>query len=147
MAHRLKTRCRLSLEDYVLMFGVACLSSSTGVLFKCTRMVFLLEAAGARPVLYAFTTQEIMLLRNSGYVVAIGNILIWTVIYSVKFFFLALFNPLIKRGSTRITIYYWTVVALTALFWAMQTSFSLFFCHSVRLGDECKIIFLRLFSC
>lgn len=36
VVHRLKTRCRLSLDDYVLMFGVACLSAVIGILYRFT---------------------------------------------------------------------------------------------------------------
>lgn len=150
MVHRLRTCRRLSLEDYVLIFGVACLSAITAILFKFTRIVFLFEAAGARPIYYLFTIQDIKILEESSSIVLIGNagmFFIWTVIYSVKFFFLALFWLLIKRVSKRITIYFWVEVGVTTLFWVMQISLSVLPCHHLRLIDECKGIFLRLFSC
>lgn len=145
MVHRLKTRCRLSLEDYVLMFGVACLSAVTGILYRFTRIVFLFDAAaGARPIYYIFTIQDIILLEKESSVVLIssaGMCLVWTVIYSVKFFFLALFRLLISRVSTRISIYFWVVVAVTTLFWVMQISFSVTPCHHLDLPDKCNLIF------
>lgn len=150
MVHRLRTCGRLSLEDYVLIFGVSCLSAITAILFKFTRIVFLFEAAGARPIYYLFTIQDIIVLERFSTIVLIGNagmFFIWTVIYSVKFFFLALFWLLIKRISKRITIYFWVVVAVTTLFWVMQISLSVLPAHHLRLFDECKEIFLRLFSC
>lgn len=54
MAHWLKTHCRLSRADYVLMFGVACLSAVTGILSKFTQIVFLFGAAGGPPNLLYF---------------------------------------------------------------------------------------------
>lgn len=150
MVHRLRTRRRLSLEDYILISGVACLSAITTILFKFTRIVFLFEAAGARPIYYLFTIQDIIVLEELSSIVLIGNVgmaLIWTVIYSVKFFFLTLFWLLTKRISKRITIYFWVVVAVTTLFWVMQISLSVLPCHHLGLVDECKGIFLRLFSC
>ena len=145
MVHRLKTRLRLSLEDYVLMFGVACLSAVTGILYRFTRIVFLFEAtAGARPIYYIFTIQDIILLEEESSIILIGSVgmcLVWTVIYSVKFFFLALFRLLISRVSTRISIYFWVVVAVTTLFWVTQISFSVIPCHHLDLPDECMSIF------
>lgn len=150
MVHRLRTRCRLSLEDYVLMVGVACLSAITGILFKFTRIVFLFEAAGVRPIYYVFNIQDIVLLEESSSIILIGNAgmcFIWTVVYSVKFFFLAMFRLLIKRISKRITIYFWIVVAITTLFWVMQISLSVVPCQHLGLVDECKGTFLGPFFC
>lgn len=145
MVHRLKTRCRISLEDYVLMFGVACLSAVTGILYRFTRIVFLFEAAaGARPNYYIFTIQDIILLEEESSVALVsyaGMCFVWTVIYSVKFFFLALFKLLISRVSTRISFYFWVVVAITTLFWVMQISFSVIPCQHLDLFDQCKLIF------
>lgn len=131
------------------MFGVACLSAGTGILYRYTRIVFLFEAVGARPIYYVFTIQDIMLLDEENSVVLTGNAgmcFIWTAIYSVKFFFLALFKILVNRVSTRISIYFWVVVAVTTLFWIMQISFSVIPCHHLDLLDECKLIFPRLSS-
>lgn len=150
MAHRLKTRCRLSLEDYVLIVGVACLSAVTGILYRFTRIVYLFEAAaGARPIDYIFTIQDIILLEEESSVVLISNAgmcLAWTVIYSVKFYFLALFRLLINRVSRRISIYFWVVVAVTTLFWLIQMGFSVIPCHHLDLPHQCKFIFPRLSS-
>lgn len=147
MVHRLETRCRLSLEDYVLMFSVACLSAVTCILNRFTRIVFLLEAAaGAWRISYIFTIQDIILMEEESSVALVsypGICFVLTVIYSVKFFFLALFRLLISRVSTRISFYFWVVVAITTLFWVMQISFSIFPFQHLDLPDQCKLIFLE----
>lgn len=132
------------------MFGVACLSALTGIVFKFTRILFLFEAAGVRPTYYIFTLQDVTILDDLSSIDLISNTgmcLVWTSIYSVKFFFLALFRLLIKRVSKRITIYFWIVVAVSTLFWVIQISFSTIPCHNLGLIEECKVIFLMLFSC
>lgn len=150
MVHRLKSRGRLSLEDCVLMFGFACLSAVTGILYRFTRIVFLFEAAARdRPIYYTFTIQDIILLKEASSIVLIGNAgmcFTWTAIYSVKFFFLALFRLLIRRVSTRIRIYFWVVVAVTMLFWVMQIGLIVVPCQRLDLSDKCRLIFPRVSS-
>lgn len=119
IAIRIKFRRRLSLDDYFLLFGLACLSGAAGLAFKLMRILFLTEVLETdHPVDYMFTVQDILDFKVAMAVVSSLLVLSWTATYAVKLSFLALFRHLISRLSKKITIYYWIIVGFTLLSWA-----------------------------
>lgn len=53
---RIRTR-RFGLDDYLVLFAIVCLSTSTGVLIKYTRILFIMEAVLFDTV-YIYTTED-----------------------------------------------------------------------------------------
>lgn len=117
-AIRIKFRRRLSLDDYFLLFGLACLCGAAGLAFRLMRILFLTEVLETdRPMNYVFTVQNVLDFNIAMAVVSSLVVLSWTATYAVKFSFLALFRHLIRRLPKKITIYYWFVVGFTSLSW------------------------------
>lgn len=143
VAIRIKTRRPLSLDDYFLLFGLACLSGAAGLAFRFTRVFFLSEILITDPsVHYVFTLQDILDLNDSISVYTSFIILSWTAIYAVKLSFLALFRPLISRLSKKITIYYWIIVGFTLLSWAYAVAELFIICPYFGLSSSmCERVF------
>lgn len=119
IAIRIKLRRLLSLDDYLLLFGLACLSGAAGLAFRLMRILFLTEVLETdHPIDYVFTLQDILDFKVAMAVVSSLVVLSWTATYAVKLSFLALFRHLISRLSKKITIYYWVIVGFTLLSWA-----------------------------
>lgn len=116
---RIKWRRQLFLDDYILLFALACLSGAAGLTFRLMRILFLTEVLETdHPVDYVFTFQDILDFDVAMAVVSSLVVLSWTATYAVKFSFLALFKQLISRLSKKITIYFWIIVGFTLLSWA-----------------------------
>lgn len=119
IAIRIKLRRQLSLDDYLLLFGLACLTGAAGLAFRLMRILFLTEVLETdHPIDYVFTLQDILDFDVAMAVVSSLVVLSWTATYAVKLSFLALFRHLISRLSRKITIYYWIIVGFTLLSWA-----------------------------
>lgn len=142
IAIRIKFRLRLFLDDYLLLFGLACLSGAAGLAFKLMRILFLTEILETdHPVDYVFTVQDILGFKIAMAVVSSLVILSWTATYAVKFSFLVLFRHLIKRLSKRITTYYWIVVGFTSLSWAYVVVEPFILCPVFGLSSSMRPLF------
>lgn len=137
IAIRIKLRRPLSLDDYLLLFGLACLSGAAGLAFRFTRIFFLIELLFTdHSIHYVFTIQDILDFNDGMTVYASFLTLSWTAIYAVNLSFLALFRHLISRLSKKITIYYWIVVGFTLLSWAYAMAEPFIFCPAPGLSSS-----------
>lgn len=142
IAIRIKFRRRLSLDDYFLLFGLACLSGATGLAFRLMRILFLTEVLEAdHPVDYVFTVQDILDFKLAMAIVSSLVVLSWTATYAVKFSYLALFRHLISRVSKRITVYYWIVTGFTSLSWAYVAVEPFILCPVFGLSSSMRRFF------
>lgn len=142
---RWRLRRRLYLDDFFLIFGLACLCGATGIILVSVRKIFLTEAI--------LVDQSFLLTKEGAFSVAntapaiINSFLVltWTVVISVKFSFLALFRLLIQRISWKITIYYWFVVVFTVITWIYMVSEAFIVCPAFGVHLNSKIICKRGF--
>lgn len=147
---RIHTR-RFGLDDYLVLFAFVCLSGSTSVIMKYTRILFIMEATLFNPA-YVYTIEDNIESRNSLAVVDCLRSLTWTTTFFVKFSFLVLFRQLISCVSKKITVYFWVVVLFTVPAWAFTCCEPFVSCHyfgesrrrkSVSVHDA-MLIFLEL---
>lgn len=135
---RWRLRQRIYLDDFFLLFGLACLCGATGIILVCVRKIFLTEALLVQP-LFKLTFEGARSLGNTAPgIIHSFLFLTWTVIFSVKFSFLALFRLLIQRISWKITFYYWFVVVFTVLTWIYMVSEAFFVCPAfgTQISDQ-----------
>ena len=136
---RIRTRRSLFLDDYVVVFGLACLIGATGVLYYDMDSIFVFDALDRQPALLAYIALELNRLLLSLNYLDVFLALIWTTTFAVKFSFLAFFHQLIDR-VTRIRVYYWTGVTLTLLSWAFFVSEPLILCRKFGLDASQLLI-------
>lgn len=110
---RIRAR-RFGLDDYFLLFGLCCLSGTTGLILDLVRTIFIMEAL-QKDNSVVLTPGDLLELTLSTALVNSFFCLAWATVVSVKFSFLALFRLLIRRMSGTIDIYYWVVVVFTML--------------------------------
>lgn len=127
LALRIFTRRRLYLDDYILFFGLACLTAATYLVYSFSHLIFLSNAVRLDP-LVAPTLSETTKLINSLKIIDSFLALIWTTTFAVKLSFLVFFKQLIERVSKKITIYYWVVVGVTILTWMFLVSEAFILC-------------------
>lgn len=132
VAIRIRTRRSLFLDDYVVVFGLACLIGATGVLYYDMNNIFVFDALDRQPGLLTYIAPEINRLLLSLKYLDVFLALIWTTTFAVKFSFLAFFHQLIDR-VTKIRVYYWTVVTITLLSWAFFISEPFILCRKFGL--------------
>lgn len=141
---RIHTRRKLYLDDYVLLFGLACLGAASYLGFTHSRAIFVHQATRIRPKIVA-TIGELMEQQNSLKILDSFLALIWTTTFSVKLSFLIFFKQLIDRVSRRILIYLWTVVVFTVVSWMFIVSEPFILCH--YFGFEAGESLLSCFGC
>ena len=135
IATRIRLRHRIYLDDYFLLFGLACLCGATGLVLNFARIFFIMEALD---VDHSFVlTIEDLTVTNVPTLMDSFLFLSWTTVVSVKFSFLALFRLLIRRVSKKLTAYYWFVVVFTALTWAFLVNEAFIACSVFGL-NACK---------
>lgn len=128
---RWRLRRRLYLDDFFLLFGLACLCGATGIILVSVRKVFLTEAIVVDSS-FRFTVEVANSVANAAPAIIHSFLfLTWTVVISVKFSFLALFRLLIQRISWKITFYYWFVVVFTVITWIYMVSEAFIACPAV----------------
>lgn len=127
LALRIFTRRRLYLDDYILLFGLACLAAATYLVYSFSHLIFLSNAVRLDP-LVSPTFSETTKLINSLKIIDSFLALIWTTTFAVKLSFLVFFKQLIERVSKKITIYYWVVVVFTVLTWMFLVSEAFILC-------------------
>lgn len=103
LALRVFIRHKLYLDDYFLLFGLACLGAATYLLYSIFRMIFLSNVVRQDPSIFP-TVSKIIQLINSLKIIYSFLALIWTTTFAVKLSFLVFFKQLIERVSKQITI-------------------------------------------
>ena len=150
---RIRTRYKLYIDDFFLIFGVICLSAATCLVYTHSRLIFLYNAIRIKPAIIP-TVNELMQLQNAMKILDSYLAVVWTTTFSVKFSFLIFFKRFIDRVSRRMTIYLWTVAVLTVFSWmfiiiepfivcphfgfdAGEYFLSCFRCHEAERADIC----------
>lgn len=116
LAIRIFTRSKLCLDDYLLLFGLACLGAATYLIYSFSRMIFLSDAIRLDPS-FSPTFSEVTQLSGSRKIIYSFLATIWTTTFAVKLSFLVFFKKLIERVSKQINIYYWVIVVFTVVSW------------------------------
>lgn len=116
LAIRIFTRSKLYLDDYLLLFGLACLGAATYLTYSFSSMIFLSNASRLDPSVLP-TFSELARLTGSLKIIYSFLAMIWTTTFAVKLSFLVFFKKLIDRVSKQINIYYWIVVVFTVVSW------------------------------
>ena len=127
LALRIFTRRKLFLDDYILLFGLACLGAATGLVYSFSQLIFLSNAVRLDSTVFP-TLDETNQLINSLKIIDSFLALIWTTTFAVKLSFLVFFKQLIERVSKKITIYYWVVVVFTIVTWMFLVSEAFILC-------------------
>lgn len=125
---RWRLRHRLYLDDFFLLFGLACLCGATGIILVSVRKIFVTEALLVDHSFLLPVEGAWGVANTTPAIVQSFLFLTWTVVISVKFSFLALFRLIIQRISWAITFYYWFVVVFTVLTWIYMVSQAFIFC-------------------
>ncbi|KAL1631267.1 hypothetical protein SLS54_000026 [Diplodia seriata] len=114
---------KLFLDDYLLLFGTACLVAATGLLYWFIDDMFIFEALIEIPEQVTFASVlangEVGALLDSNKIIQSYLSMVWTAIFAVKFSFMAYFRSLGASFSRPMTVYYWAVVALTFASWGV----------------------------
>lgn len=139
---RIYIRHKLYIDDYVLLFGLACLTPATYLVFTNAQLVFPHYAIKNSPKVVP-TISEVLQLLDTLKTFDSDIALIWTTTFSVKFSFLIFFRQLIDRVSKYITIYYWIVVLFTVASWIFIVCQPFILCpHFDSEAGEPALIFL-----
>lgn len=125
---RWRLRQRLYLDDFFLLFGLACLCGATGIILVSVRKIFVTEAFLVDPSFLLTVEGALSVANTAPAIINSFLFLTWTVVISVKFSFLALFRLLIQRISWKITFYYWFVVVFTVFTWIYMVSEAFIIC-------------------
>lgn len=125
---RWRLRRRLYLDDFFLIFGLACLCGATGLILVSVRKIFLTEALLVDQSFLLPLEGALSVMNTAPAIINYFLFLTWTVVISVKFSFLALFKLLIQRISWKVTFYYWFVVAFTVITWIYMVSEAFIIC-------------------
>jgi hypothetical protein len=107
---------KLKLDDAFVIFGLLCLSATTGVFFHSVEIIMLQEAIAMEPKAIVPITLVPRLL-NSMTFLDVYLCTIWTCTFAVKASFLSLFRKLIQGVSKNLDRYYWFVVGYTFVIW------------------------------
>ena len=113
---RIHARHRLYIDDYLLLFGLACLAATTYLHITYSNLIFLYNALRIRPKIILHVN-ELMQLQDALKFLYSYLAFIWTTTFSVKLSFLIFFKQLIDRVSRPISIYHWIVVVCTLVSW------------------------------
>ena len=120
-------RRRLFLDDLLLLFGFACLAAATGVYYKFSWLIYVLNILKYDNTVIP-TTSDITALGNAQAINYSLMALMWSVVIPVKLCFLVSFKVLIKDVSRAITIWYWSTFGLCVSVWALMISLSFIEC-------------------
>ena len=114
---RIRIQRAFSLDDGILLFGLACLTCAEGLLFVFRDDMYLIEAILMRPGQTVIPKNFMDSAYSYQKWVAATLLLLWMAIASVKFSFLFLFRKLIDRLRP-LVVYWWIVLAfnLVAVF-------------------------------
>ena len=111
---RIRIQKQFSIDDGVLLFGIACLISAMALLFTFVDKMYLVGALENGIPMVQLPADFIEQAFDFQKLVVIALILTWCSMASVKFSYLFLFKKLINRVRS-ILIYWWFVVVFNAL--------------------------------
>jgi hypothetical protein len=139
---RVVARRRLYTDDAFLLFALACICTGTGLITTFYHAIFIGEAVSLDPTV-VITPDQTAALLESFVIIRAFFCITWTVTFSVKASFLALFERLIRRVSKRLTLYYWCAVVMTFLSWAFFMCELFIICPytGTEIGKKALIVF------
>lgn len=125
--HKLRA---LYLDDYLLIFGAACLVVALAMLYWYGGDLFLAEALNMMPTKVTLASlDELDSLFETNKIIQVFLAMIWTSTFAVKFSFLAFFKTLVwTKLSRRMVWYFWSVILITALSWGFVISEGFILC-------------------
>lgn len=125
--HKLRT---LYLDDYLLIFGAACLVVAVAMLYRFGRDLFLVEALNMMPTKVTLASlDELNSVSETNTIVQVFVAMVWTSTFAVKFSFLAFFKTLVwTKLSRRMVWYFWSVIVFTGLSWGFSVSLGFILC-------------------
>jgi len=118
VAVQIKNRGRIFLSDAFLVFACACLCAGTGLLYRLTESLYLLQALSENPFSVALPPDFTNYLLTALKFLFAYQTVTWTVVFSVKFSFLAFFRPLVRRLA-KLKMWWNITVVTTALTWGL----------------------------
>ncbi|KAK7708305.1 hypothetical protein SLS57_009039 [Botryosphaeria dothidea] len=136
--HKLRT---LYLDDYLLIFGAACLVVAVAMLYRFGRDLFLVEALNMMPTKVTLASlDELNSVSETNTIVQVFVAMVWTSTFAVKFSFLAFFKTLVwTKLSRRMVWYFWSVIVFTGLSWGFSVSLGFILCP--YFGTEAVVSF------
>ncbi|EAQ84504.1 predicted protein [Chaetomium globosum CBS 148.51] len=134
---RLRARQPLTLDDYLVFAAAILLSGGTGLLYNICDNLYLSSAIHLdQPITLHLGSQSIADLIDAVQGYRSYLVIAWTAISLAKFSFLAFFRQ--RIGDTRsIRLYYWSLVALTAISWLLCVVEPFILCPNVGSGSSC----------
>lgn len=132
---RLRARQPLTLDDYLVFAAAILLSGGTGLLYNICDNLYLSSAIHLdQPITLHLGSQSIADLIDAVRGYRSYLVIAWTAISLAKFSFLAFFRQ--RIGDTRsIRLYYWSLVALTAISWLLCVVEPFIHCPNVGSGS------------
>ena len=138
---RFYVRCRIqkqfSIDDTILLFGLACLICAIGLLFTFIDEMYLVGASEAGIPGLEFPPDFLDQSYDFHKMVTVALILTWCSIVSVKFSYLFLFKKLINRMRA-LVIYWWLVVAFNGVISAYGAAVYIAACPKFYTLDSCE---------
>ncbi|KAF2726577.1 hypothetical protein EJ04DRAFT_557902 [Polyplosphaeria fusca] len=111
---RLTIHTHLHLDDYILVFGAFALIGATAAIYRFAHFIYVLNNLKFHRKAVP-TEDDYTAIGNAQAIAYALFSLAWTTIFSVKLCFLTSFRAMIANVSTRMNVWYWVVMALTAL--------------------------------
>ena len=115
---RRRSQGPFQLDDGCALLAAVCFIIAGGILLGCSQVLYAADAIAFDP-LFVMTNLGFRNLENDVAVVYAVIALGWTAIFAIKFCFLCLFHHLVGRVSRGLVIYYWSVVTVSFLCWAL----------------------------
>lgn len=137
---RIHLQKSFSIDDGILLFGIACLICAMGVLFKLADTMFLIGASEAGAPGLIFPPDFIERSFEFEKLAAVVGILTWCSIVSVKFSYLFLFKKLLSRIRP-LVIYWWFVAVFNAIISAYGATVYIAACPVFYNINACKNVF------
>ena len=114
----LKTYRRLQVDDYLLVFACICLTAVTVLSYANVRALYWSQILGYNPSIMLYLDEEHVdaaaQINSYQKIYSSSASLLWTVVFAVKFAYLAFFRSLVNR--LRPLIIYWRIlVGLSAV--------------------------------
>lgn len=119
MVIRFSSRGRLALDDGLLIFALACLAFSTGIMIKVAPNYYIVQAMIRGDPAARFIAEEQGRQKLSAhYNWTFANIVLsWTAVFAVKGSYFALFYPMMSVMSKHVLWFYWSSAAFSATSW------------------------------
>ncbi|PSN61404.1 hypothetical protein BS50DRAFT_578420 [Corynespora cassiicola Philippines] len=130
VALKLFDRRRFALDDYLMFFGIACLSTGVGIFYSGLDNLYLGTALVVNPLLIAELPPDsfrIFLSWNLNARLSSAVILFWTTTFCVKYSFLAFFHRIVKPIK-ELKLFWWFTLVITSLVWILLIMYPFIMC-------------------